>query len=173
MTYPVKERDFQKISKELRDEKSVLCPKEGNSTDALVPRVEARLVNATWVLRRLPDKEKGFQQMRGMLWPETMEEPGQYAAASMSVFEAKRRLRISAVEIDAMQPALDLLLLLPDVSDRQLIFWAAWHQEGDVQARVPWARVRRSMGSSLSRWTMKRHYEGALRWLASLIAMQS
>ena len=173
MNYPVQERDFKKTCKQITDEGAVLLGVPDNSTDALMPRVEGRLVNATWVLRRLPDKDSGPQRMRGMLWPETVAEAGTYAPISLSPFEAKRRLQISAKDIDAMQPALDLLQLLPDIEDRQLVFWACWHQEGEVQARIPWAKVRRSMGGTLSRWTLKRRYESALRWLASIIAMQA
>ena len=71
-----------------------------------------------------------------------------------------------------MQPALDLLTLLPDILDRQILFWTAWHQDGEVQARVPWAKVRRSLGVSASRWTLKRRYEAGLQWLGALVALQ-
>ncbi len=172
MTHPIKERDFQKTCRHIQSEASALSSR-GVTKEELTPRVEARLVNAAWVLRRLPDKEKGFLHMRTMLWPESVAEPGMYPVLDMSSFEARRRVRISAAEIDNMQPALDLLQLLPDITDRQLLFWVCWHQEGEVQARVPWAKVRRSMGGNLSRWTLKRRYEGALLWLAALIALQT
>lgn len=172
MTHPIKERDFQKTCRHIQDEVSSFSAVK-ITKEVLMPRVEARLVNAAWVLRRLPDKEKGFLHMRTMLWPESLAEPGAYPVLDMSNFEARRRVRISAAEIDNMQPALDLLQLLPDVTDRQLLFWACWHQEGEVQARVPWVKVRRSMGANLSRWTLKRRYEGALLWLAALIALQT
>jgi hypothetical protein len=136
---------------------------------ALVPLVEARLVAATWTLRRLPDRERGFQRMRGSLWPETLADGSTYAAEGLTSFQARLKARPTAAEIDAMQPTLDLLLLLPDVEDRRIVFFACHHQDGETGGRIPWARVRRTSGLGLSRWTFKRRYEAALRWLASLI----
>ena len=141
--------------------------------DRLVPRLEARLVNATWTLRRLPDREAGFRKMKGCLWPEMQAESTSYAPASQTSFQARRSVRLTAREIDEMQPALDLLLLLPDLVDRRILFWAAWHQDGETLDRVPWAKVRRSLGLSLSRWTLKRRYENSLLWLAGLISLQA
>lgn len=140
--------------------------------EALVPLLEARLIAATWTLRRLPDRERGFQRMRGSLWPETVADGGTYAAEGLTSFQARMRARPTAGEIDAMQPTLDLLLLLPDVEDRRIVFFACHHQDGEVGGRIPWARVRRASGLTLSRWTFKRRYEAALRWLAALIFLQ-
>ncbi|MBL4790761.1 MAG: hypothetical protein JKY60_17500 [Kordiimonadaceae bacterium] len=138
----------------------------------IAPVMEARLVTAAWTLRRLPDRERGFLRMRGAVWPEMAREPGNYTSVDMSDFAARRSLRIAPAEIDAMQPTLDLLLLLPDLMDRQILFWTAWHQDGEVLTRIPWAKVRRSLGVTMSRWTLKRHYEAGLLWLAAIIAMQ-
>ncbi|MEX0299658.1 MAG: hypothetical protein AB3N28_11360 [Kordiimonas sp.] len=172
MTHMIRERDYQATCKEIVDEVTTVGVSTA-SKEELMPKVEERLVNAAWVLRRLPDREKGFLNMRTMLWPESLAEPGTYPVLDMSSFEARRRVRISPQEIDNMQPALDLLQLLPDTVDRQLLFWACWHQEGEVQARVPWVKVRRSMGTTMSRWTLKRRYVDALLWLAALIALQT
>lgn len=136
------------------------------------PLVESRLVGATWTLRRMPDKEQGFLRMRGSLWPDMLAEPGSYPANSISSMASRRQTRISPKEIDQMQPALDLLTLLPDILDRQILFWTAWHQDGEVQTRIPWAKVRRSLGTSVSRWTLKRRYEAGILWLAALVALQ-
>lgn len=138
----------------------------------LVQRVEERLVAATWTLRRTPDRERGFLHMRTMMWPDTAAEAGTYAPPAMTALQARRNVRLSPQEIDQMQPALDLLQLLPDPADRKLVFWACWHQDGEVQVKVPWAKVRRSMDSAQSRWTMKRRYANSLRWLASIILAQ-
>lgn len=171
------ERDLKQAAINLKQEMTrgdrvpAKCSEEEDQK-RLMGVIEEKLVNATWVLRRMPDRERGFLKMRGALWPEMQNEAGRYPRASMSSFEARWKTRISAAEVDAMQPMLDLLLLLPDVSDRHLIFWAAWHQDGEVQTRVPWAKVRRSMGVNLSRWTFKRRYEAALTWLAALIILQ-
>lgn len=172
MTHLVKERDYQKTCQQLLTAGEGAAQGPVGKAD-LMMKVETRLVSAAWVLRRLPDRESGFRHMRTMLWPESVAEAGTYPALDVSSFEARRRLQISAKEIDEMQPALDLLQLLPDVADRRLLFWACWHQDGEIQARLPWAKVRRSMGVSLSRWTMKRRYESSLRWLAALIVLQA
>lgn len=140
--------------------------------EALMPVIEARLVSATWTLRRLPDRERGFQRLRGSLWPDTLPDGTSYAAPGLSSFQARLRARPTAAEIDTMQPMLDLLLLLPDAEDRRLVFFACHHQDGETGGRIPWARVRRSSGLNLSRWTFKRRYEAALRWLAALIFLQ-
>ena len=138
----------------------------------LINKLEGRLVEATWTLRRLPDRERSFLSLSTMIWPDTVAGPGDYAPTGLTSLQARRRARIDPKEIDRMQPTLDLLPLLPDVTDRQLLFWAAWHQDGERQARLPWAKVRRSLGLNLSRWTLKRRYEHGLKWLASIILMQ-
>jgi len=135
----------------------------------VVPHIEQDMVSAAWTLRRLPDREAGFLRLRGALWPETASEPGSYAPDPLTSFQAKRRVRITAQEIDRMQPTLDLLLLLPDIEDRRLLFWSCWHQNGEVSARIPWAKVRTSLGTDQSRWTLKRRYDEALGWLARLV----
>jgi hypothetical protein len=136
-------------------------------------RVEDRLISAAWTLRRMPDKENAFLFARQSLWPETV--PNKYTAMPkvMGVVRTRSRIRPTALEIDQMQPALDLLLLLPDLKDRQLLFWAAWHQAGERQVRIPWAKVRQSMAVDLSRWTLKRRYDDGLKWLAAIIALQA
>lgn len=144
--------------------------------EMLIPVVEARLVCAAWTLRRLPDRERGFLRSRGSYWPDTMADGGTYAGAGLTSFQARFRARIQADEIDAMQPTLDLLLLLPDREDREILFFGAWHQDGETGGRIPWAKVRRSLSGkkngNLSRWTLKRRYSSALSWLAALIALQ-
>lgn len=141
-----------------------------------VPGLEARIISAAWTLRRLPDREAGFLRLRGALWPETAAGPGTYAAEGLTTVAARRRVRITGAEIDNMQPSLDLLRLLPDAQDRRLLFWAAWHQDGEKSMRIPWAKVRRSLwgnqAGSLSRWTLKRRYAESLDWLAALIMLQ-
>lgn len=139
----------------------------------LVEKIETRLVEATWTLRRLPDRERGLLSVRGMIWPDAPTAAGDYGPAPMSAMRARRSARIDPKEIDRMQPTLDLLLLLPDLNDRKLLFWAAWHQDGEQQARLPWAKVRRSTASDQSRWTLKRRYENGLKWLASIILAQA
>ncbi len=169
-------RSLRTTALDIFDEAACACAGSGRlappTRDDIAPRLEMRFVSASWTLRRLPDREAGFMRMRGALWPETASEPGTYARESLTSFQARRRVRITAVEIDQMQPTLDLLLLLPEIEDRQLLFWAAWHQDGECSTRIPWAKVRRSLDVSWSRWTLKRRYDGALLWLAGLVEMQ-
>ncbi|GHF18082.1 hypothetical protein GCM10017044_10740 [Kordiimonas sediminis] len=131
--------------------------------------VEHRLVEATWTLRRLPDKEAGFLYSRRVLWPETVSGPEDYPNGSLSLLEARKHMRLSAAQIDRMEPSLDILRCLPDREDRRIVFWGAWHQDGEQQPRIPWAKVRRSLGSDLSRWTLKRRYQNGLDWLVANI----
>lgn len=156
------------LAKEGRPEKG----SHEQAVDQMTQRVEARLVAASWTLRRMPDREKGFLHMRTMMWPDAAAEAGTYAPPDMTALQARRRVRLSPQEIDQMQPALDLLQLLPDPLDRKLLFWACWHQDGEVQVKIPWAKVRRSLDSTQTRWTMKRRYNNGLRWLASIILAQ-
>lgn len=146
-------------------------PREQRLED-LIAGLEVRFVEATWTLRRLPDRDKGLLSMRTMIWPDAHAAPGDYAPTTQTSLQVRLRSRIDPKEIDRMQPTLDLLILLPDPLDRQLLFWSAWHQDGERQIKLPWAKVRRSMGCSLSRWTLKRRYENSLKWLASIILAQ-
>ncbi|SDE12463.1 hypothetical protein [Kordiimonas lacus] len=178
--HPIKramtQRSLRSTALEIFEEASCACAGGGRmaapTREDIAPRLEMRFVSACWTLRRLPDREAGYLRMRGALWPETAAEPGTYARDSLTSFQARRQVRISALEIDQMQPTLDLLLLLPEIEDRQLLFWAAWHQDGECSTRIPWAKVRRSLDVSWSRWTLKRRYDGALLWLAGLVEMQ-
>lgn len=173
----------RQLAKELPVGRSVKADDTGAGADTgvskyqqdvemLTQRVETRLVEATWTLRRMPDREKNFLHMRTMMWPDTVAEAGTYAPQDITALQARRNVRLSPQEIDQMQPALDLLQLLPDPADRKLLFWASWHQDGEVQVKLPWVKVRRSMECDLSRWTMKRRYQNGLRWLASIILVQ-
>jgi len=172
------ERDLKKTATELCDESRASQiqmdrpPLDAFNKETLAPLVESRLVAATWTLRRMPDRERGFLRMRGSLWPDTQAEPGTYAEPDIGYLASRKRARLTPREIDQMQPALDLLTLLPDLFDRQILFWTAWHQDGEKQARIPWAKVRRSLNSSASRWTLKRRYEAGILWLAALVALQ-
>lgn len=166
-------RQLRKTARRLIEEAA--CNRAGRGTagapgvEDITPRLEIDMVNAAWTLRRLPDREAGFLKLRGALWPETASEPGSYAPDPLTSFQARRRVRITAAEIDRMQPTLDLLLLLPELAERRLLFWAAWHQNGEVSCRIPWAKVRQSLATDLSRWTLKRKYQEALTWLARII----
>lgn len=140
--------------------------------DALVSMIETELVTAVWTLRRLPDQENRFLYCRGVLWPE-FESSNQATENNIkSTVYVRKKLTIDPRDIDRMQPCLDLLRLLPDLTDRRIVFWGCWHQDGERQARIPWAKIRRSLREDLSRWTLKRRYEGGLDWLARNVALE-
>lgn len=164
------ERNLKKTASVIKE--TALSARVGDSEAALVHEIERRLVSATWTLRRLPDKERGFLRLRTSVWPEGAPEAGDYPGEDLNYLASRKRCRISALEIDAMQPALDLLTLLPDVQDRKILFWGAWHQNGETQSRIPWVKVRRSMDVTSSRWTLKRRYAAGLKWLAALVELQ-
>lgn len=125
--------------------------------------VEIALVEATWTLRRLPDPERAVLYRSNTFWPDHQYEyAGSGDPDGLYRNEPSKFSRPTGAEIDAMQPALDLLQAIPDLQDRRLTFWAAWHQCGEPGGRIPWARVRRALGVSLSRWTLKRRYVEAL-----------
>ena len=145
-------------------------------TDSVSAMLETRLVEATWTLRRLPDREAGFLYSRGVLWPamdipaDTEEEDTKKAKDILTgLIECRKRTGLSPKAIDRMQPMLDCLRLIPDLEDRRIVFWGCWHQDGAVQNRIPWAKVRRSLGQDMSRWTLKRRYQGGIDWLARIL----
>lgn len=144
-----------------------------NTREYQVDAIESRLVTAVWTLRRLPDRERAYFNSDSAKWPEYKKEYPEGYDPKKGASKLKRPSAPSPLEIDDMQPALDLLLILPDVTDRRLVFWACYHQEGERMARIPWARVRSSLGTNLSRWTMKRRYDDALRWLAAALELRA
>lgn len=135
--------------------------------------VESAVISAVWTLRRLPDRDRAFLFARQVMWPEMAEgddySPGGGVDDQRASPAYGRQSRPSPRQIDAMQPALDLLALLPDQGDRQILFWGAWHQHGAPQSRIPWTRVARTVALDLSRWSYKRRYGQALDWLSSLV----
>jgi len=145
------------------------------SVDVLRANIEMRLVRAAWTLRRMPDREKGWL-LGGNAWPEIRKERPTDYKEDVSVFEVRLKGRLTKVEVDDMEPTLDMLLLLPDVQDRQLLFWASWAQEGELLPRIPWKRVKEMMKDSryagLSRTTLWRYHQRALDWLAAVAAMK-
>ncbi|WP_308908955.1 hypothetical protein [Pseudokordiimonas caeni] len=139
--------------------------------------VEERMIDAVWTLRRMPDREAGLLYSRQILWPDMKVDRNTAVPAALGRVATAKRIPAEPRSIDLMQPVLDLLRLLPDVEDRRIIFWGAWHQDGMRQERMPWAKVRRSLtghlggerARGLSRWTLKRRYDDSLGWIACLL----
>ncbi|WCL55081.1 hypothetical protein [Gimibacter soli] len=139
--------------------------------------LEVRMIDAVWTLRRMPDREAGLLYSRQILWPDMKVDRHTAVPAALGRVAAAKRIPAEPRSIDLMQPVLDLLRLLPDVEDRRIVFWGAWHQDGVRQERMPWAKVRRSLSGhlgaerakGLSRWTLKRRYDDGLGWIARLL----
>jgi len=144
------------------------------SLDFAISVVETRLVRAAWTLRRMPDRETGWLANKTQ-WPDTAKSPEEaYGYEDISAFEVRLKARLSSREVDDMQPALDMLDVLPDIRDKQLLFWVAWHQEGELLERIPWTAIKRSLAewapsnsyAGLSRWTLKNYYSSGIEFLA-------
>ncbi len=159
----------------LPDDESVTLKDEHDPLgydDSLYAVVETRMVEAAWTLRRLPDREASFIYAKQVMWPDVKPDGIDNIPEPLTTLQARKRVRLTPKAIDRMQPTLDLLHLLPDQDDRRILFWGAWHQDGEVQSRIPWAKVRRSMRVGLSRWTLKRRYSDSIAWLSRVICMQ-
>ena len=152
---------------------------ETSSGDWTASQVEAFLVEATWTLRRLPDKERAWLYGSTVMWPATM--PGGFEGYGRGVESSlmqRRRSSPMPKEIDRYQGVLDWLQWLPDVTDRRVIFWACWHLAGIARSKdsdaLPWGRVRASMGiqsgaRGYSRWALKRRHASSLLFIAKIL----
>ncbi len=137
-------------------------------------QVELDMVQAAWTLRRLPDREQAIMMKASAAkWPEMQKDRQQDYSADESVFETRLRARLTSAEIDHMQPTLDVLLKLPDLADRALLFWVAWHQQGETYERLPWGRVRGTLAAAgfgkyaaAHRTTLRRNYDAAVGLIA-------
>lgn len=135
-------------------------------------RIEQQLCAAQWTLRRLTDKEMGWLYGADRAhWPAVRAD---YHSATDDITVLKARLATPPKphEIDAMQPALDMLQLLPHISDRKLVSAVAWHFDGELGSKIYWDEVRPWLKGRLARShprTLKRHYDRSVDWLAALV----
>ncbi len=150
------------------------------SLDEWTPyQVEAFLVEATWTLRRLPDKERAWVYGSTVMWPAMAPNGFEgYGRGDITSFQQRRRTAPTPKQIDNYQPILDWLQWLPDVTDRRVLFWATWHLGGMARVcereALPWAKVRASMGvrpgaRGYSRWSLKRRHSSSLLFIAKIL----
>lgn len=151
-------------------------------------RVQDSLVQAMWTLRRIPDPEMAWLYGADRAkWPDARKDyhgesnPPAPKGAKLQPTKGKEldyatqallKQMPTAAEIDAMQPALDMLQLLPDIGDKKLVSAVAWHFDGEAGNYIYWDAVRPWLKGRLvtaHQRTLKRHYDRALDWLAQLV----
>lgn len=151
-------------------------------------RLETALCQAFWTLRRLPDRELGWIYGSDRAkWPEVRKDyhrdhnPPPPKGATLQPTNGRDmdyatqvlvKIRPTAAEISAMQPALDMLQLLPDNADKKLVSAVLWHWQGEPGGYIYWAEIRPWLRGRLvtaHRRTLMRHYERSLDWLAQLV----
>lgn len=136
--------------------------------------VEARIIEAAWTLRRLPDHERRFQGAPRGGSPAYVHTPAEIFAAAVAnegqwdQIEV-RPARPSSGEIDRWFEALHWLSWL-DRRHAGVLFHAASQRRGESGGRVSWARVSAASGVYMSRWTMQRMYSSALADIAARLA---
>lgn len=125
--------------------------------------VETRIVEAVWTLARLPDSDSGPRSC-GIAY---IQEPSdRWANAVEKGWEAPvpRPSRPSPRAIDAMYQPLEWLSLLHR-PQALLVSVAAGTKCGDVERRIVWNRVRKSLPESQTQSirTLQRRYESGIR----------
>lgn len=129
--------------------------------------VEARLVEATWTLYRLP----GEQRPRGVFWPDYPEERRDRWGRAVENEGRWDHIRVrpavpSSREIDRMLPTLDWLNSLPRDQAR-IVFAAAMSKRGEARRNVSWRRVREwTQETALSVRSLQLRYVDGLRAIA-------
>ena len=151
-------------------------------------KVQDALCLAMWTLRRMPDREMGWLYGSDRAkWPEVRKDyhgdtnPAVPKGTKLQPTKGREidyatqvllKSRPTAAEITAMQPALDMLQLLPDIADKKLLSAVAWHWDGEVGGSIYWDAVRPWLKGRLATAhsrTLKRHYDRSLDWLAVLV----
>ncbi len=122
--------------------------------------VEARLIEAMGVARRVPDRERGWMTLRAY-WPDIVRERclGDYDAYGYlgnSSDIAPARIPLNRAELARMQEAEGWLGRFLDEDARRLVVLAAgWMVSG---RRVSWTRIGRIMGVKVGREAIKLRY---------------
>lgn len=110
------------------------------------------LLEAAETERRLP---RALRKRSINSWPDVLHEWSLDYAQPMPLGLA----RASSTQVDRYDRVLGWVLMLPDDSDRNLL-WAAAHSAAFRSRGPAWARLARMM--RISRATVKRKYEAAL-----------
>lgn len=148
---------------------TTLPPMEGCAASGLwtYEAVEARLIEAMWVSRRMPDREGMWQSLRAY-WPDIVRERclGDYDAYgylgnSSDLPEA--RISIPPAQMDRASVATDWLALLDDEASRLRVKLALEWKVGG--RRVGWTRIGRIMGVKAGREAIKVKYIEAVAYI--------
>ena len=150
--------------------KPAIAP-DRQSVKRAMAAVEARLVEAIWVLKRLPDHEAVFvygHRRNGILYVHDRAERFANAAAAEGGWapERTREPVPSGRAIDRMPGTLDWLRLLPR-DEAAIVFAACSSKHGDPAANISWRKVRAFSGLNVTRQRLAQIYEAALRTIAA------
>ena len=141
----------------------MVAEKPNETLQSIRAMVEQRIVNAVWVLSRLPDPEKRFKKFRSN-WPEhNYLYPGEGDPSGLYKHLPAPR-RPTPQEIDAYEGTLGWLTTLD--KDRYLVFATASIQDGVVMSRKPWKKVADLLKLDVCSRTMNRRYNRALDEIA-------
>jgi hypothetical protein len=146
---------------------------ERQSVQKAMLLIEHRLVEALWVLARLPgERGIGYAARNGISYmPDRIDN---YAAALEGKLTAPppKPAPPSSKAIDAMHEPLDWLKLLPREQARLLTI-GAQSKRGDVSRNISWPRMRHSHPelAGLSTRTCQRRYSDALRSIVAELTM--
>ncbi len=136
--------------------------------------VKARIVAAVWTLDRLQHPDSRWLGSSVTSWPDHIRDYAGNGDPLKRYENDPPRIRPSGYEIDEMQPALDLMQLLPQIDDRHLVHYGSLYQYGQVAPRIPWGKVRTSLEKEkpknryirLERTTLWRHYNSSAEFIA-------
>lgn len=126
--------------------------------------VEARLVEAVRVARRLPDREAGWQRVRSA-WPEIVREAaaGDYDARGGDLTSSDVVLRTASAtrgEVAAMEQAFGWLAAVADADRRLVALAIGCLARGDKQ--VSWLRLLAPMGLTHGAGGLRKRYARAI-----------
>lgn len=134
--------------------------------DAVRRNIEYRLARAYLTLVRLPDSEWAWlKNSDRACWPSYWSGYHDGDDIERTAFETLMKTSPSRQDISDMQPALDLLQLLPDPADRKLVAAVATWFLGEPTDRIYWEPVKARLEGRLavaSKWTLKRRYNSAM-----------
>lgn len=145
-----------------------------NHTTWTAEMVEAKLVSAAWTLRKIPDKDDGFFCVKTVVWPAYKISYNPFYKLSKS--HAQGRVGMPTPrEIDLYMDILAWLEMLPDLNDRQIVFWAVWHLNGvarqSFSERMPWKKIGASLYPlSLSRVQLWRRHKAGLTLISQVLS---
>lgn len=149
------------------------APDRGSVRRAMTA-VETRIVEALWVLARLPGGQRGGSC--GLAYIQETTDRFANAVANGGKWEeiVPRPSLPSARAIDAMDEPMEWLTWLPR-EDSKLISVAAGTKRGDVERNVSWGRVRAALPQTQTQTvrTLQRRYDSGIRTIAGRLTIVS